>query len=173
MFEPMFCGKKKLEITVLGKPQPQQRVRVVSFAGKAHGVDPKASRDGKANIKALATQKVLENGWELCHKDMPVSIDIRCFKPIPSGVTLWKKIAAKLGLVVPLTRGGDADNIAKLCMDALTGVVYHDDAQVFDLHVTSRFSDTPRTEITVTGYFVNVGEIKDKVKLEQAKEKQK
>lgn len=173
MFEPMFCGSKKLKLIALGKPQAQERVKVYKVGKFTHGTDPEKSRNEKAYIRALANNEVIATNWEVCHKEMPVGIEIKCYREIPQSTAMWKRYAAKLGLIVPVTKKGDVDNIAKLCLDALTGVVYHDDAQIFDLHITVRYSDTPRTEITVTGYFVNVGEIKDKVKLEQAKEKQK
>ena len=42
----------------------------------------------------------------------------------------------------------DVDNVAKAVLDALTGVVFHDDSQVEKLLVTKRQSD--RARITVT-----------------------
>ena len=44
----------------------------------------------------------------------------------------------------------DADNLAKLASDALNGICYHDDSQIARLTITKRYSDNPRTEITIT-----------------------
>jgi len=42
----------------------------------------------------------------------------------------------------------DVDNVAKAVLDALTGVVFHDDSQVEKLLVTKRESDTARITVT-------------------------
>lgn len=40
-------------------------------------------------------------------------------------------------------RYGDIDNLAKAIMDALTGVLWQDDSQITDLHVTKNLNKTP------------------------------
>ena len=42
------------------------------------------------------------------------------------------------------TRSGDLDKLARAALDAMTGVVYTDDAQVIDLHVTKDLADHDR-----------------------------
>jgi len=49
----------------------------------------------------------------------------------------------------PLLPRCDADNIGKAVLDALTGVAWHDDTQVGDLHVTKRYGDASRTEVSI------------------------
>jgi Holliday junction resolvase RusA-like endonuclease len=60
---------------------------------------------------------------------------------------------------IPKERGGlpivrdDVDKLARAALDALTGVLYDDDAQVVDLVASKRYAATPaeaRLEITVT-----------------------
>ena len=41
--------------------------------------------------------------------------------------------------------------MAKSVLDAMTGIIYKDDAQVTSLHVSKRYSDMPRTSVLVTG----------------------
>ena len=51
------------------------------------------------------------------------------------------------------TRSGDLDKLARAALDAMTGVIYDDDAQVVDLHVTKDWADPdrpPGVTITVT-----------------------
>lgn len=167
----LSCGQKTLKFEVLGKPQPQQRPRFTRFTKRPH--DPKASVDYKANVSAMATIAVQSARWNICHRDMPVEVRISSYRAIPKGVALWKKRAATHGLIPPLTKGGDLDNIAKGILDAMTGIVYEDDAQVFKLSCESFYSDHPRVEVEVIGYFTDISEIKDKIMQEIKKEKGK
>ena len=53
------------------------------------------------------------------------------------------------GMLVPLDCG-DVDNHAKMILDAMNGVIYHDDRQVVSLVVQKSFcspDDNPRSEI--------------------------
>lgn len=53
----------------------------------------------------------------------------------PFAVRIWVERAG--------TRGGfDVDNVAKACLDALTGVIWHDDRQVAHLTVDKIAADT-------------------------------
>lgn len=47
-------------------------------------------------------------------------------------------------------RKSDIDNFNKLCFDALTGVVWEDDSQVYDFHITKTYDkERPRIELEV------------------------
>ncbi len=48
----------------------------------------------------------------------------------------------------PNTPTHDVDNVAKAVLDALTGVVFHDDSQVERLIVTKMNGDRPRISVT-------------------------
>lgn len=165
----LTCGKKILRFEVLGKPQPQQRPKFNSFTKSAR--DPKASVDYKSNVRAMATIAVQDNRWALCHRDMPIEVTIVSYRGIPSSVPQWKKNAAVYGLIPPLTKGGDLDNIAKGILDAMTGIVYTDDSQVFKLNCESKYSEQPRVEVEVVAYFTNIGDIKEKTSVLTRKEK--
>lgn len=156
----LSCGSKKLKFTVLGIPRAQQRPRFNSFTKRAH--DPKESAEYKSNVRAMATVAVLDNKWTMCHKEMPVAVNIISYRPIPASAPVWKKNAAKYGLIPPLSRNSDIDNVMKSLLDAMNGVVYEDDCQVFKLSGESRYSDTPRVEIEVEAFFMSIGDIKAK-----------
>lgn len=59
---------------------------------------------------------------------VPVAVRIDVYEPLP-------KSRPKRTVSEPNTFKPDADNIAKLVMDGMNGVVWGDDAQVVDLHV--------------------------------------
>lgn len=59
---------------------------------------------------------------------VPVAVRIDVYEPLPKSRP--KRVTSE-----PDTYRPDADNEAKLVMDALNGLVWTDDAQVVDLHV--------------------------------------
>jgi Holliday junction resolvase RusA-like endonuclease len=52
---------------------------------------------------------------------------------IPKSWPKWKRDAALLGIYTP--GRPDIDNVAKAVLDAFNGIVYKDDAQVYELTV--------------------------------------
>lgn len=159
--EVMYSGVKTFTLCVPGHVVGQGRPRYSGRTGRFH--DPKQSVEAKHTVKTLAIERVKELDWKIAQPDMPVTMRIVAYKEIPTSKPTWFKEAAKFGLVVPLTKP-DCDNVEKLVMDALNGIVYHDDKQVFDCHYTAFYSDEPRLEIEVKGLFVNVGDVKEAVR---------
>ncbi len=155
----MSCAKKILKFSVLGKPKGQGRPRFSARGHYVHVYDPKDSADEKAVIRLAAQEAVKQQNWEMPSPEMPVAIKIDLFCPIPVGRSQWFKEAAVQDIIVPLAKP-DADNVAKMYMDAMSKSVYCDDKQVFRLAIERHYSDTPRVEVQVVGYFLNLGEIK-------------
>lgn len=81
--------------------------------------------------------------------DGPVFVAITAYMPIPKRATKADRAAMEAGARLPMKRP-DADNIAKVCMDALNGLAYHDDAQVIGLSVLKRYGE-PHVEINIMG----------------------
>jgi Holliday junction resolvase RusA-like endonuclease len=77
----------------------------------------------------------------------PCALLMHAFMPIMKSWTTREKIDARNGAAVPVGKP-DADNFLKL-MDALTGLVFVDDAQVVDARCIKRFSETPALRVEV------------------------
>jgi Holliday junction resolvase RusA-like endonuclease len=77
------------------------------------------------------------------------AIDLRlcAFMPVPRSWSGRKQQAALSGEIRP-TGKPDADNLLKQ-VDALTGIVFRDDAQITEATVWKRYSDQPRMVIEV------------------------
>lgn len=43
----------------------------------------------------------------------------------------------------------DIDNIAKVILDSLNDIAYHDDTQVVSLCVVKKYAETPRVEVEI------------------------
>lgn len=76
--------------------------------------------------------------------DGPVSLTVNAWFLRPKSTTKKRREARTWKSTRP-----DADNICKIIMDAMNGVVYRDDSQVCDLRVTKRFHGTSGIRIYV------------------------
>lgn len=95
---------------------------------------------------------------QLCHYRMnslglitfvePVAVELEFFVPIPKSYTNTAKQSANDGWLLPKTRP-DLDNYVKLTLDAMNGVVYHDDNLIVDLVCKKRYADNTGTIIKV------------------------
>ena len=79
--------------------------------------------------------------------DQPVRVEIIAEHLAPK-VSKGKRAAMIAGEFYPLIKP-DADNIAKIVLDALNGVAYNDDKQVVELTIRKRWSDEARVLIRV------------------------
>lgn len=165
----MFCGSKVLKFSVDGEPVPQGRPRF----GKGGVVyEPSKCTHAKANIRAVAEREMVVQGFAMAHKDMPIVASFTFYKSVPTSKPVWWKKAAKHGLVAPVVRNSDIDNCIKLCLDAINGVAFYDDAQVCEVHALARYSEKPRVDIEIKALYTNIGDIKNATKrLEGKKEK--
>jgi Holliday junction resolvase RusA-like endonuclease len=89
------------------------------------------------------------------HAEGPLSVSIQAVRPRPkSHFTTHRTVRPKFAAEVPGQKQGDVDNIAKLLMDALQGVVYHNDSKVISLSISKAYSDEQdvlgETSIVVT-----------------------
>ncbi len=77
-----------------------------------------------------------------------LSLFVHCFIGIPASWSKKKREQARIGVLDPLGRP-DADNALKLVQDALNGVLYRDDGAICIATVTKKYSENPRTEVTL------------------------
>ena len=68
--------------------------------------------------------------------------------PIPASATKKRLQAISDGSEKPIKKP-DASNILKSVEDGMNGVVYHDDSQIINIHVTKVFSSEPGVDICV------------------------
>jgi Holliday junction resolvase RusA-like endonuclease len=80
--------------------------------------------------------------------ETPVTVAIYIRVGIPVSYTKQMKKYALEGILKP-TKKPDADNVLKCFLDAMNGIVYLDDKQVVNIHLTKVFAETPAVEIMV------------------------
>ncbi len=117
-----------IRIVVPGEPKPHPRPRACKRGDHARVYTPKPAQDRKYNIQKYGKD---------AYGDHPphtgaVSMEMTFIMPRPKN-RIWK---TKPMPREKLTHGPDLDNLAKSVMDALNGVVYLDDRQIFSLITT-------------------------------------
>ena len=79
----------------------------------------------------------------------PLRVVIWAFFGIPKSATKKKRSEMISGEMMP-TKVPDCDNIAKIVLDALNGIAYHDDSAVVVLRVEKFYADEPRVEVKIS-----------------------
>lgn len=149
----------RISFTVPGDPHGKERPRVAFRGGKAHAFTPKTTHEYEKRVRLFAGRALA--GLDFTPVDCPVRAQITArydwpkkyldydpegshLKQPKPGTKLADEIKAmRYGHILP--KKPDADNIAKSILDALNGLMYADDAQVFSLQVVKRWRD-PETE---------------------------
>ena len=134
----------KIEFVVLGKPQHQERHRHFRRANFSGTYDP--SKEDKKDFLWVA------------HKHKPfiplteaLEVTIDLFFPRPKSHYRTGKFAGILKDNAPTWHISkpDSDNLAKFVMDSLNKLFWKDDSIIAILIIFKRYSETPRTEITI------------------------
>ena len=131
-----------IEFTVDGTAVPKQRPRI---SGR-QAYTPKRTKDYEERV--LNEFRSSYSGfYPAFGKDVPVRICISVIQEIPRSWSKKKRAQAESGEIVPLSRNGDVDNIAKSILDALNGFAYEDDCQVTTLMITKQYGVNPCAEV--------------------------
>ncbi len=120
-----------LSLNVRGNPEPQPRPRFVRMGAGVRTYTPKAAEAWKRHVRHAAWHEAAMAALPL---DAALDLTLLFYLPHPDGWPKWKATMAQAGTVAHTSKP-DADNLAKAVMDALTGVLWADDAQVRSLRV--------------------------------------
>jgi Holliday junction resolvase RusA-like endonuclease len=111
----------KATFTIPGPPVGKQRARTYSRGGKTRSVTPQKTRDYEDKVATLARWH-----WKGPPSDGPIRLEVVVVKPRPK--RLCRK-ADPEGRVRCLATP-DGTNVQKAIEDAMSGIVYVDDAQI-------------------------------------------
>lgn len=127
-----------IRFTVPSVPVGQPRPRAV-MAGKharVHELTHVKGSDGQRRPHAITAFKATvrmaaREAYDGPPAEGPLSVTMICVMPRPKG-KVWKTKAMPR---YPHTSKPDAENVAKAVLDALTNLLWRDDAQVYSLNV--------------------------------------
>ena len=140
----------KVSFKILGDPQAQERAKFrVITSGNRHipvAYDPPKSKNAKKNIAKQA--KLFVRMYYDMH--VPIRMSLTFIMPRPK--SLPKKFTQHV-------RKPDVDNLVKLVKDALSKVLYHDDAQIVEIHAGKVYAQ----EDEETGTLIEIEEMEARV----------
>lgn len=137
---------KYLRFAVEGDPVGKQRPR---FSGAGAGVRTYTPQKTKDYERLVQDNYYIQCGSKFMGYFEPqeaVYMLIDAVFRMPKGFSKADKQKAISGEILPLKRA-DADNIAKVCMDALNGYAYHDDAQIAEVYCRKMYGEQPKVVI--------------------------
>ena len=130
--------------TVYGEPVGKGRPRFARRGNFVSTYSPQKTKTYEDEIRmmaraAMGSSEVLET---------PVTVAIYIRVGIPASFSKQKRKDALEGILKP-TKKPDADNILKCFLDAMNGIVYLDDKQVVNIHLTKLYAEIPAVEVMV------------------------
>lgn len=119
---------------VVGKGRPR-------FNGKTGRVyTPKATHDAECLISREAFEAFANDGLEVIPDGVPVRVSVNAWFCCPKSWPKARKLALESGDFEPCLKTPDGDNVLKLVCDALNGVAFKDDKQVYRASVTKQYT---------------------------------
>ena len=133
--------------TVYGEPVGKGRPRFARRGNFVSTYTPQKTKSYEDEIRMMA--KAAMGASEPLETPITVAIYIRV--GIPTSFSKQKRKDALSGIIRP-TKKPDLDNVAKCFLDSMNEIVYLDDKQVVNLHVTKVYAETPAVEVMVKEY---------------------
>ena len=130
--------------TVYGEPVGKGRPRFARRGNFVSTYSPQKTKTYEDEIRMMA-RAAMGSSEPL---DTPVTVAIYIRVGIPTSFSKQKRKDALENIVKP-TKKPDLDNIAKCFLDAMNDIIYLDDKQVTNLHVTKVYAETPAVEVMV------------------------
>ena len=127
-----------------GDPVGKQRARYAKRGNFVQTYTPDKTRNYESSIKEAAIQAMGSN--EIL--ETPVNLYLYIRAPIPKSLPKKRLEACLNGSEKPIKKP-DASNVLKSVEDAMNGVVYKDDSQIVNIHVTKVYSSVPGVDICV------------------------
>jgi Holliday junction resolvase RusA-like endonuclease len=127
--------------TIPGEPAGKQRAR----SGNGRHYTPEKTVKYENLVKILAREAI---GIYPPHEG-PVTMRITAKYGLPKSAPKRLQQLIESGINVPCCKKPDWDNIGKIVSDAMNGIAYKDDSQVFDGQTLKYWSKTPEVIVSL------------------------
>lgn len=125
------------------EPTPQLRPRVSSRGGYVRVYDPPKVANFKRILRSLAV-----NQYARPPLIGPLSVSLTFYRPVQKSISQSERERRLSNESKPVVKP-DTDNYIKSTLDALNGVLWHDDAQIVKITGEKRYSDHPKITVSV------------------------
>ena len=126
-----------------GEPQGKGRPR---FMRNGHTYTPDETRSYEQAVQYYYNAQCHHTPFE---QGVGLVATIECIYGISKSASVKRKQAMLCGLEKPCKKP-DADNAAKIVLDSLNGIAYHDDSQITTLHVNKRYGVEPCVKVWIS-----------------------
>ncbi len=133
-----------LTYIVYGEPVGKGRPRFARRGKFTSTYTPQKTKTYEDEIRMMAKAAMGASG----PLDTPMTVAIYIRVGIPASYSKQKRKDALAGIIKPMKKP-DLDNVAKCFLDSMNEIVYLDDKQVVNLHVTKVYAETPAVEVMV------------------------
>lgn len=145
VFNESLKNKRSVNFVVPGEPFAKQRPRAARKGTFITIYTPVETRNYEEKVRK--EYNTIYKGIQL---DGPLTVNIDGIFSIPKH-TSRKLRERMLNGEIPHIKKPDCDNMAKICLDALNGIAYPDDAIINQLNVTKKYGREAGIYITIIG----------------------
>ena len=138
----MYHATDQLFFTFDIEPVPQLRPRV-SSRPYVRVYDPPKVKQFKRILRSLAI-----NQYSRPPLIGPLSVSLTFYRPVQRSISQSERERRLSNKSKPVVKP-DTDNYIKATLDALNGVLWHDDAQIVKIAGEKRYSDRPKITVSV------------------------
>jgi len=139
------------QFTIMGNPVAKGRPKFARRGAFMSAYTPEKT----VNYENLVKHAFLEK-YEANPIEDPLVVKISAYFPPLSSWPKSRKGVLTSGMLIPVIKKPDVDNLQKIVLDALNQLAYKDDSQVFSILCVKYYSETPRVEVVIdkySGYF--------------------
>jgi Holliday junction resolvase RusA-like endonuclease len=133
-----------VNFTVEGNPVGKQRARYAKRGNFVQTYTPDKTR----NYESLIKEAAIEAMGSSEPLETPVTLYLYIRAPIPKSLPKKRIEACLNGLEKPIKKP-DASNVLKSVEDAMNGVVYKDDSQIVNIHVSKVYSSVSGVDVCI------------------------
>jgi Holliday junction resolvase RusA-like endonuclease len=130
--------------TVYGEPVAKGRPRFAKRGNYVQTYTPVKTKSYEDEVRLLAT-KAKGSGITL---EGSVSVFIYISFSVPQSYSKRKREACLSG-ETKHTKKPDLDNVAKAIIDGMDGIIFKDDSQIINLHVTKVYAEVGKVEVLI------------------------
>jgi len=130
--------------TVNGEPVAKGRPRFAKRGNYVQTYTPVKTKSYEDEVRLLAT-KAKGSGSTL---EGSVSVFIYISFSVPQSYSKRKREACLSG-ETKHTKKPDLDNVAKAIIDGMNGIIFKDDSQIINLHVTKVYAEVGKVEVLI------------------------
>lgn len=139
----MHHATDQLFFTFEIEPTPQLRPRVSSRGGYVRVYDPPKVKNFKRVLRSLA-----DDQYSRPPLIGPLSVSLTFYRPVQKSISQSERERRLSNRSKPVVKP-DTDNYIKATLDALNGVLWHDDSQIVKISGEKRYGETGKIIISV------------------------